>query len=55
MRTQTEVKSLIRDPCSQLGKDPEELIHIRPVDGGRANALSYEVIRKDGKLCVAKA
>lgn len=49
MRTQAQVEQLIRRLYQDLGKNPVDLIQIRPVDGGWDNALSYEVTRKDGK------
>ena len=49
MRTQAQVGDLLRRLYQDLGKDPAELIQIRPVDGGWHNALSYEVTRGDKK------
>lgn len=49
MRTQAQVEDLLRRLYQDIGKDPAELIQIRPVDGGWHNALSYEVTRGDLK------
>jgi len=49
MRTQAQVEQLFRRLYQDLGRDPADLIQVRPVDGGWDNALSYEVTRKDKK------
>lgn len=49
MRTQAQVESLCRRLYRELGKDPADLIQIRPVDGGWHDALSYEITTKDMK------
>ena len=49
MRKQSEIESLVRRLYQQLGKDPAELLQIKPVDGDWGNALSYEVTRSDKK------
>lgn len=49
MRTQAQVEELIRRLYQEAGKDPVDLIQIKPIDGGWDNALSYEVTRKDEK------
>ncbi|OGP28834.1 MAG: hypothetical protein A2038_04195 [Deltaproteobacteria bacterium GWA2_57_13] len=49
MRTQAQVEQLFRSLYQDLGKNPADLIQVRPVDGGWDNALSYEVTRKDKK------
>ena len=48
MRTQAQVEELCRRQYQELGGDPSELIQIKPLDGGWENALSYEVLRRDG-------
>ena len=47
MRTQAQVQQLFRRLYQELGRDPTELIQIKPVDGGWDDALSYEVTRQD--------
>ena len=49
MRNQAQVEGLVHRLYEELGKDPAELIQIKPMDGGWDNALSYEVTRKDNK------
>jgi hypothetical protein len=49
MRTQAQVEQLFRTLYQDLGRDPAELIQVKPVDGAWDNALSYEVTRKDKK------
>ena len=49
MRTQATVEALCRRLYHELGKDPAELVQIKPIDGGWENALSYEVTRNDKK------
>lgn len=43
MRTQAQVEGLISRLYQQLGKDPADLIQIKPMDGQWHNALSYQV------------
>ena len=47
MRTQAEVEGIISRLYQQLGKDPADLIQIKPMDGQWHNALSYQVTRQD--------
>jgi hypothetical protein len=47
MRTQTEVEGIISRLYQQLGKDPTDLVQIKPIDGQWHNALSYQVTRQD--------
>lgn len=49
MRTQATVEALCRRLYHELGKDPAELVQIKPIDGGWKDALSYEVTRSDKK------
>lgn len=49
MRTQEVVEALFRRLYHELGKDPAELVQIKPIDGGWHDALSYEVTRSDRK------
>lgn len=49
MRSQATVEALCRQLYEELGRDPAELVQIRPIDGGWADALSYEVTRSDRK------
>lgn len=49
MRTEEMVEALFRRLYHELGKDPAELVQIKPIDGGWHNALSYEVTRGDRK------
>lgn len=49
MRTRDQVEELFRRLYRDLGKDPGDLIQIRPMDGGWDYALSYEITRSDGK------
>ena len=50
MRTQAEVEFLLRRLYADLGRDPADLLQIKPLDGGGwHDALSYEVTRRDGK------
>ena len=49
MKTQDDIEGLFIGLYQELGGDPTDLIQIRPRDGGWGIALSYEVIRKDGK------
>ena len=49
MRTQREVESLLRRLYADSGRDPADLLHIKPQDGGWHDALSYEVTRRDDK------
>ena len=49
MRTQASVEELIRRLYQELGGKPEDLLQIKPIDGGWDNALSYEITRKDRK------
>lgn len=49
MRTQATVEALCRRRYHELGKDPAELVQIKPIDGSWENALSYEVTRSDKK------
>jgi len=47
MRTQAEVEGIISRLYQQLGKDPADLIQIKPMDGQWHDALSYQVTRRD--------
>ena len=47
MRTQAQVEGLISRLYQQLGKDPADLIQIKPMDGQWQDALSYQVTRQD--------
>lgn len=49
MRNQAEIESLCRRLYQELGRDPTDLVQIKPLDGGWDNALSYEVTRSDMK------
>lgn len=49
MRSQATVEALCRRLYHELGKDPAELVQIKPIDGGWDNALLYEVTRSDKK------
>lgn len=49
MRTQAQVEQLFHRLYRELGRDPGELIQIKPVAGGWETALSYEVTRRDNK------
>jgi len=49
MRTQAHVESLCRRLYQELGRDPADLIQIKPVDGSWHDALSYQITRKDMK------
>jgi hypothetical protein len=47
MRTQAQVEGLISRLYQRLGKDPADLIQIKPMDGQWHDALSYQVTRRD--------
>ena len=47
MRTQAEVEGIISRLYQQLGKDPADLIQIKPMDGQWHDALSYQVTRRN--------
>lgn len=47
MRTQSQVEGVISRLYQQLGKDPADLIQIKPMDGQWHDALSYQVTRRD--------
>jgi len=47
MRTQAQVEGLISRLYQQLGKDPADLMQIKPMDGQWHDALSYQVTRRD--------
>lgn len=49
MRTQRDVESTVRRLYQKMGRDPSELLQIKPIDGGWDNALSYEITRSDLK------
>ena len=49
MRTQSDVESTLRRLYQETGRDPSELVQIKPIDGGWDNALSYEITRSDKK------
>ena len=49
MRTQGDVEETIRHLFEKIGGDPADLLQIKPIDGDWENALSYKVVRKDGK------
>ena len=50
MKTEPEVYSLIQRLYSDLGREPAEIVRVRPLYGGWYNALKYEVVRKDGTV-----
>ena len=47
MRTQAQVEGLISRLYQQLGKDPADLMQIKPMDGQWHDALSCQVTRRD--------
>lgn len=47
MRTQAEVEGIISRLYQQLGKDPTDLVRIKPIDGQWHDALSCQVTRQD--------
>ena len=49
MRTQSEVEGLIHRLYEETGRAAENLVQIKPIDGGWENALSYKITTKDGK------
>jgi hypothetical protein len=50
MKTEPEVYSLIQRLYADLGREPGEIVRVRPLYGGWYNALKYEVVRKDGTV-----
>mgnify|MGYP001562041551 CR=1 FL=1 len=49
MRTQAQIEELFCRLYGDLGNDPADLVHIKPMHGKWEDALSYEVTRKDNK------
>lgn len=47
MRTRAQVEGLISRLYQQLGKDPADLLQVKPMDGQWHDALSYQVTRRD--------
>ena len=45
----SQIENLLHHIYQELGCNPDDLIQIKPIDGGWENALSYEVTRKDHK------
>jgi hypothetical protein len=50
MKTEPEVYSLIQRLYADLGREPAEIVRVRPLYGGWYNALKYEVVRRDGTV-----
>ena len=48
MKTENEIRALFAGVYRRIGKDPADLVQIKPMDGGWGTALSYEITRRDG-------
>lgn len=44
-----QIENIVHQIYQELGCDSDDLIQVKPIDGGWEDALSYEVTRKDHK------
>ncbi len=50
MTSRAHIEELVADLYHEVGGDPQDIVHIIPIDGDWPDARSYQIIRNDGAV-----